>query len=108
MSMEWTGDTYVAKVTKAARSALAQGGEMLLTKSKQECPVDTEQLQLSGIATPLDGGKRVEISYNTPYAHRQHEDLTYNHSQGKAKYLEDPMRQFAPAVFELVKRAWSQ
>ena len=32
------------------------------------------------------------VSYDTPYAIRQHEDLSYKHDAGrKAKYLEDPL-----------------
>jgi hypothetical protein len=40
---------------------------------------------------PIGKEKAVYISFNTPYARRQHEELGYNHPLGgKAKYLEDP------------------
>jgi len=40
---------------------------------------------------PVGKEKAVYISFNTPYARRQHEELGYNHPRGgKAKYLEDP------------------
>lgn len=42
----------------------------------------------------------VRVGYNTPYAHRQHEDLTYRHTRpgAKAKYLEDPAMRIAPTI----------
>ena len=33
----------------------------------------------------------VEVSFNTPYALRQHE-MKYEHKIGKRKYLEDPLK----------------
>ncbi len=40
---------------------------------------------------PVGKEKAVYISFNTPYAWRQHEELGYNHPRGgKAKYLETP------------------
>ena len=40
---------------------------------------------------PVGKEKAVYISFNTPYARRQHEEVGYNHPRGgKAKYLEDP------------------
>jgi len=40
---------------------------------------------------PIGKEKAVYISFNTPYARRQHEELGYNHPLGgKAKYLEVP------------------
>jgi len=39
---------------------------------------------------PVGKEKAVYISFNTPYARRQHEELGYQHPRGgKAKYLED-------------------
>jgi len=50
-------------------------------------------------ATP-DDPNAIQIGYNTPYAHRQHEDLTYHHTKpgAKAKYLEDPANRIAPTI----------
>jgi hypothetical protein len=47
-----------------------------------------------------DGTDGYQIGYNTPYAHRQHEDLTYRHTRpgAKAKYLEDPAMRIAPEI----------
>lgn len=50
--------------------------------------------------------KAVYISFNTPYARRQHEELGYNHPLGgKAKYLEEPFNRNKDKV---LKRAANQ
>jgi len=57
---------------------------------------------LKSTGTVEDGadGQSFQIGYNTPYAHRQHEDLTYRHTRpgAKAKYLEDPAMRIAPTI----------
>jgi len=53
---------------------------------------------------PIGDEKAVYISFNTPYARRQHEDLTLNHPRGgKAKYLEDPFKRNAKKVERLAE-----
>lgn len=39
---------------------------------------------------------RAEISFNTVYAAAQHEHTEWHHDIGKSKYLEGPLKQFAP------------
>jgi hypothetical protein len=44
-------------------------------------------------------GARATISFNTPYAAYQHERTDLHHPRGgKAKYLEGPLKQFAPQM----------
>ena len=106
------------KITEdAALKALRTGAEAILTEAIDETPVETGTLRRSGTVTvgglpdgeqvyeaaesgtemknafpqPIGKEKAVYVSYNTPYARRQHEELGYNHPLGgKAKYLEDP------------------
>jgi len=55
---------------------------------------------------PVGKEKAVYISFNTPYARRQHEELGYNHPLGgKAKYLEDSFNRNKDKV---LKRAANQ
>ena len=43
------------------------------------------------------------MSFNTPYARRQHEELEWEHLKGgKAKYLEDPFNRLKSKVRKLV------
>ncbi len=104
-------------VEEAGLKALRTGAEAILTEAIDETPIETGTLRRSGTVTvgalpdgaqvyeaaesgsnmkdafpgPEGKEKAVYISFNTPYARRQHEELGYNHPLGgKAKYLEDP------------------
>jgi hypothetical protein len=115
---------------EAALKALRTGAEAILTEAIDEAPVDTGTLRRSGTVTvgsKADGGqvyaaaeagtemkdafpneigkeKAVYISFNTPYARRQHEELDYNHPRGgKAKYLEDPFNRLKKKVVKMAE-----
>jgi len=54
---------------------------------------------------PVGKEKAVYISFNTPYARRQHEELGYNHPLGgKAKYLETPFNANKKKVIKYAER----
>lgn len=99
----WRGDLAKAIAKEAAMSGLLDGAEYILTKSHEEVPHDTGTLQRSGTVTEALSEDAVYISYNTPYAVKQHEDLTLRHAEGrKAKYLEDPYNREKNKVLQLV------
>nr|WP_276582500.1 hypothetical protein [Cellulomonas sp. RIT-PI-Y] len=66
--------------------------EHVLAESRQVVPIDEATLSRSG-ATSVDETDAVAaVSYDTPYAVRQHEDLTLRHARGRTgKYLERPL-----------------
>lgn len=85
-----------AKVKEAAREAAARGlvraTEELLTRANVEVPIEEATLLRSGVASVDESELRGAVSYDTPYAAKQHEELDYQHDAGrKAKYLEDPL-----------------
>lgn len=83
----------------AARAALTAATNDLLGQAQREAPVEEGTLRGSGSARVIDvGGKIVgEVSFDTVYAARQHEEVTWRHPKGgKAKYLEDPLKAMAP------------
>lgn len=86
MSIEWNGDKIAAAVRKATHQAARLSGEHLRTTAVNRTPVETGTLRNSAKVSG-DGG-RVAVSYNTPYARKQHEELGYRHKDGQAKYLE--------------------
>ncbi len=114
---KWRIKEAVNIAEEAALKALRTGAESILTEAIDETPIETGTLRRSGTVTvgalpdgaqvyeaaeagtemkdaypeKISKEKAVYISFNTPYARRQHEELGYNHPQGgKAKYLEDP------------------
>ncbi|MEU4234183.1 hypothetical protein AB0F17_58755 [Nonomuraea sp. NPDC026600] len=85
--------------------------EHLIQVSREQVPHEEGTLERS--ATPGGegrGGIAIDeenligaVSYDTPYAVIQHEDLTLKHDEGrKAKYLEDPANSEAAVMHELI------
>ena len=55
-------------------------------------------MNLSGL-----GLIQAAVTFNRPYAVRQHEELGYRHPKGgKAKYLEDPMNSEATTMLKII------
>ncbi len=79
---------------------LGQNCEFILSESKKEVPWDTTHLLQTGTVEPIPEIDGFEIGYNTPYAARQHEDMTFHHPKPgtKAKFLEDPAMRIAPTI----------
>jgi hypothetical protein len=92
----------IYSVPQKAMERLGQNAEFILSESKKEVPWDTTHLLQTGTVEPLPEGDGFEIGYNTPYAERQHEDMTMHHPKpgAKAKYLEDPLMRIAPTIAE--------
>lgn len=81
------------EVTALIRAAMKRGlltaGEHILNVSNSRVPIEDGDLERSGAVTEADmGDLTVAISYDTPYAVVQHEDMTLHHDAGRsAKYL---------------------
>lgn len=79
-----------ADVRAAAKEALFDAGQIILAESDQHVPIEEGTLSRSGHVSEDDQHLRVAVSYDTPYAVVQHEDMTLNHDAGRtAKYLEN-------------------
>ncbi len=127
---KWRIKEAVKIAEEAGLKALRTGAEAILTEAIDETPIDTGTLRRSGTVTVgalpdgvqvyeaaasgssmkdafsgLEGKeKAVYISFNTPYARRQHEELDYNHPRGgKAKYLEDPFNRLKKKVVKMAE-----
>lgn len=82
------------EILKGAVKGLKITAQNILGESQKLVPVDAGTLQKSG-AIKVDSQNLIaQISYNTPYALKQHEDATLNHPKGgEAKYLERPFNE---------------
>lgn len=99
----WNGDDIKAALNGASTRGLEVAAEHLLQVSRTEVPIEEGTLERSGTATVDEQKKAAAVSYDTPYAARQHEDLTLRHDDGrKAKYLEDPMNAERDTMLELI------
>ena len=91
----WHGAEVKAKERAAAAHGLYLWAEEVLTQATKVVPLAPSggTLQRSGKAFPPGPGElKAAVSYDTPYAVRQHEELDYHHAPGRtAKYLETPL-----------------
>ncbi|MFI6266157.1 hypothetical protein [Micromonospora sp. NPDC051006] len=101
--VEWNGPELEAIIEGASGAGLLLAAEHLLQVSRTEVPIEEATLERSGVAEVDDADMIAAVSYDTPYAVRQHEEMTWRHDEGrKAKYLEDPMNAERETLLELV------
>lgn len=99
-------DALVERARAGAAAAAYEEGEIEMTMSKRQVPVDTGTLRSTGhVEQPSWTSDQVTVGlgYGGPagpgfggevgYAVYVHENLETRHPVGKAKYLEDPMRE---------------
>jgi hypothetical protein len=92
-----------AAARKGTERGLYLGAEHVLEEANRIVPIEDSDLLKSGHAWPPDqvgfaGGEGMQaaVTYDTPYAVRQHEELGYHHDTvggqpKQAKYLETPI-----------------
>ena len=99
----WNGDEILAELRDAQVRGLTLAAEHLLQVSRGEVPIEEGTLERSGTATVDAEARSAAVAYDTPYAARQHEDLTFRHDDGrKAKFLEDPLNAERETMLELI------
>ena len=104
--MTWDGPRVTARTMDAATEGLALAAEHLLGKARAIVPLETGQLSRSGRAEVDRAGLLAAVSFDTVYAVRQHEELTWRHPNGRqAKYLETPMRTEADIMGKIIATA---
>jgi hypothetical protein len=123
-SIAWEGidevlnnlDNAVDEVIEAAEKGLTDDVLMLLGDAVRDAPIEVGDLRGSGhadmggvtiakgnknggidvVSTETPHGLEAMVTFEEPYALTQHEHLEYQHPRGgKAKYLEDPLKQNA-------------
>lgn len=95
------------RVRAAAASGLSDAVEFLGEEADRTVPIEEATLAGSMVASvnhPSGGGTgklRGAVSYDTPYAARQHEELEYRHDEGRrAKWLEATFKEQGTKALE--------
>jgi len=106
VTTRWLGLEVALKEREGAARGLYLWAEEVLKRAVDIVPLDLGPLLESGIASPPDPGTlRAAVSFDTPYACRQHEELTWVHAPGRqAKYLEQPANDSRGVGLLLVQR----
>lgn len=104
--LDWHGDEVGFIVEESAFAGLQQGAEHLLQASRARVPLEEGTLERSGVASADRSSLTAAVSYDTVYACRQHEELTWKHAPGRtAKYLEGPANEERETIGEIVAAA---
>ncbi len=94
-------DQLPARARTGAERGVGMALEYLLAEARTQVPIEEGTLERSG-ATQQDG-LRGTVSFDTPYAVIQHEDMSLRHDAGRsAKYLERPMAQEGPQAMRII------
>jgi len=92
-TVTWNGKAVSRMVAAAAMRGTTMWGEFILTGARVDVPLDEGTLERSGRVISDERRISATVSFDTPYAVVQHEDLTFRHAPGRrAKYLERPWR----------------
>lgn len=103
------GKDPVPIIRNATDRGVLIAAEHVLGESRQVVPIapDGGTLERSGRASAEQSGgtTRGAVSYDTPYAAVQHEELHYRHAPGRtAKYLERPLNANRQQVLALISK----
>lgn len=99
---------WTARGRRLAGEGLQRGLEHILFEAQKIVPLEEGTLERSGrvVRDGLNGA----VTFDTVYARRQHEELTWRHLPGRsAKYLEIPMNRDRDVVLRLMQvniRRW--
>lgn len=101
--LQFNGAPAAREIRAAAARGVYLAAEYVLAETQQVVPLDESPLMHSGVASVDEASLTGMVSYDTPYAVRQHEELTWRHAPGRtAKYVEGPLNASAQQVMALV------
>ncbi|MEU4444896.1 hypothetical protein AB0K14_03215 [Actinosynnema sp. NPDC050801] len=101
--IEWNGDQIDEAARRGAARGLGLGAEHVRGVSVDRAPLDTAALRDSATASHDADSLTAAVSYDTPYAARQHEELTWHHRTGGPKFLESALASERDVVARLIQ-----
>lgn len=107
--MEWDRSDGLETYREGVKTRLAKGvalaAEHILGEANKTVPIEEGTPGLLGSGTTSTEGMHGVVSYDTPYAVRQHEEMDYRHDPGRrAKWLELTFSEERKAVAEVIAR----
>jgi hypothetical protein len=100
---DWRGYAAGEAARRGAARGVALGAEHIRAVSVDRAPLDTGALRNSATASHDPDTLTGAVSYDTPYAARQHEDLTFHHREGGPKFLESALASERELVARLIQ-----
>ncbi|MFD9879992.1 hypothetical protein ACFWZT_00820 [Streptomyces alboflavus] len=101
--LTFNGDAALRATRDGAVRGLLLGAEHILAEAHKVVPIDEGTLERSGTVSVDEQDLTAAVTFDTPYAVRMHEELTYRHAPGRtAKYLERPLNTEAQTVAAII------
>lgn len=101
--VRWYGRQVSANVRAAGIRGLRLAAEHVLEEANRTVPLEEGTLMRSGTVSVDERQGVAAISYDTPYAIRQHEDTTLRHDPGRrAKWLQLTLQERARAIRDYI------
>lgn len=92
-----------AVLNGSANRGVAIAAEHILGVANAQVPIEEGTLERSGTVSTDPANFTAAISFDTPYAVRQHEDMTARHDAGRnAKYLENAFNSETAAARQII------
>uniref|UniRef100_UPI000524AF21 hypothetical protein n=1 Tax=Streptomyces sp. NRRL F-6674 TaxID=1463877 RepID=UPI000524AF21 len=101
--LRFDGAPAARELRRAAARGLYLAGEHVLSLATEVVPLDEGYLQSTGTASIDEPTLTGMVSFDGPYAVRQHEELSWRHAPGRtAKYLENSLNAARPEVAAII------
>ncbi|MDJ1136216.1 hypothetical protein [Streptomyces iconiensis] len=101
--IRWNTQAVEGRTRSGSARGVRLAVEHLLQVSRARVPIEEGTLERSGTATVDESSLTGAVAYDTPYAVRQHEDMTLRHDSGRsAKYLEQPLGEEAATMQQII------
>ncbi|WP_307848307.1 hypothetical protein [Streptomyces sp. RK31] len=101
--LRFEGARAAREMRAGGARGLLLGAEHVLGISNDKVPLDEGFLQSTGTASVDEADMNAMVSYDGPYAVRQHEELEWRHAPGReAKYLENALNSSRTEVQALI------
>ena len=110
VQVKWHGAKAKADTQRGAERGLYLWAEHVLEEAVRIVPLQEGTLMRSGVAhKPESGTLQAAVSFDGPYAARQHEEMDWQHPGGRqAKYLENPLNASKDTGMRIVQREIKQ
>jgi hypothetical protein len=80
--------------------------EFLLEQANRSVPLEESTLEKSGKASADPSTLTGAVSYDAPYARRQHEDVTIRHASGRrSKWLQNALTESTAGINRVIARS---
>jgi hypothetical protein len=99
----YNGAAVLGAMRAGAIRGVRLGAEHLLQVARARVPIEEGTLERSGVVSVDEGSVTAAVSFDQPYAVRQHEEMDYRHDSGReAKYLERPLHEENGTITDII------